>query len=283
MTTATLQRDRQLHPLHVRRATVSAVEHLGERMRRITLALEHGTPPIPWVRLAVGDHVKVAFPHPETGQLTLPTVVDDRPQLPEGAQRPVTRDYTVRATSDGDDEGEDATAAQRVSIDFVVHGTGPASTWASQASPGDTVGLLGPRGSMTEPRDARRYVCLADETAIPAIGRWLEEAPEGIPLEVVIQVPDATGIVPLPPRDGARVTWLMDEAADTLAQALQALPPAPGDYVWAAGEAGAMVQVRRTAAELGIGGEALAPSAVQVDGYWRRGVAGRDHHQPLES
>ncbi|KUG53321.1 hypothetical protein AVL62_00465 [Serinicoccus chungangensis] len=274
--TAALQRSRQLHPLHVRRAAVSHVEQLGGRMRRITLGLEAGTPPIPWVRLAVGDHVKVAFPHPTTGELTLPTVVDDRPSLPEGAQRPVTRDYTVRGVHDADQ-------TQQVTIDFVVHGTGPASTWASGARKGDVVGLLGPRGSMTEPADARRYVCLADETALPAVGRWLEEAPAGIPLEVVVQVPDATCLVPLPQRADARVTWLMDEEEGTLAESLRSLPPEPGDYVWAAGEAGTMVQVRRAAAELGVGGEALKPSALQVDGYWRRGVPGRDHHEPLES
>ena len=208
MTTAAtpaLQRGRQLHPLHVRRATVSRVEPLGGRMRRVTLDLEAGAPPIPWVPLAVGDHVKVAFPHPSTGELILPTVVDDRPRLPEGASRPVTRDYTVRGVEDARPDG-----SQQVSIDLVVHGTGPASTWASSAGPGDVVGLLGPRGSMTE-------------------------------------------------------------------------PPAPGDYVWAAGQAGAMVQVRRAAGEMGIGDESLHPSALQVDGYWRRGVAGRDHHEPLES
>ena len=281
MTTAAtpaLQRGRQLHPLHVRRATVSRVEPLDGRMRRVTLDLEAGAPPIPWVPLAVGDHVKVAFPHPSTGELILPTVVDDRPRLPEGASRPVTRDYTVRGVEDARPDG-----SQQVSIDLVVHGTGPASTWASSAGPGDVVGLLGPRGSMTEPSDARRYVLLADETAIPAIGRWLEEAPAGIPLEVVVQVPDASCLVPLPQRDGARITWLMDEMDTTLAQALRDLPPVQGDYVWAAGEAGAMVQVRRAAAELGVGGEALQPSALQVDGYWRRGVAGRDHHEPLGS
>ncbi|WP_299518904.1 siderophore-interacting protein [uncultured Serinicoccus sp.] len=270
-----LARGRQLHPLHVRHAVVREVTPLGGRMRRVTLRLGPETPPVPWVRLAVGDHVKVAFPHPTTGELTLPTVVDDRPHLPEGVEQPVARDYTVRAVDDGPD-------GQDLALDFVVHGSGPASTWARDASPGDTVGLLGPRGSMTEPSGAARYLCLGDETAIPALGRWLEEAPATAPLEVVVQVPGPESVIDLPARDGATVTWLVGTGESDLADHLHGLdpPPGPGDYVWAAGEARAMVAVRRAAREHGIGAD--GESALHVDGYWRRGVAGRDHHAPLE-
>lgn len=273
---ATLQRGRQLHPLHVRHAVVRQVSALGSRMRRVTLALGHDQPPVPWSPLAVGDHVKVAFPHPKTGDLALPTVVDDRPRMPEGLARPVTRDYTVRAV-------DDSFEGQHLTLDFVVHGDGPASTWAQHASPGDVVGLLGPRGSVTEPDDAARYLCFGDETAIPALARWLEEAPDSAPVVVTIQVPGPGSVIDLPARDGATVTWLMGEDADTLAHQLRSIEPTPGpgDYVWAAGEAGAMLALRAAAKEMGIGQD--PSSAVQVDGYWRRGVAGRDHHTPLDT
>jgi len=49
-------------------------------------------------------------------------------------------------------------------------------------------------------------------------------------------------------------------------------------YAWFAGEAGALRAVRRHLRdEAGLGAD-----RVEVDGYWRRGVADHDHHQPVE-
>ncbi|HEY8590820.1 MAG TPA: SIP domain-containing protein, partial [Naasia sp.] len=49
-------------------------------------------------------------------------------------------------------------------------------------------------------------------------------------------------------------------------------------YVWAAGEATALLPVRRyLRSHLGLGKD-----QAKVDGYWRRGVAGLDHHAPLD-
>ncbi|WP_153394918.1 siderophore-interacting protein [Ornithinicoccus halotolerans] len=256
------------HELRVREARVSAVADLGPRLRRVVLRLEDGAAAVPWVPGAVGTHVKLAFPHPRTGDLALPTVVDGRP-VP-GPTRPVLRDYTVRAVPD----------EQHVVVELVVHGEGPASSWAAAASPGSVVGVLGPRGSVVEPTAAGRYLCLGDESALPALARWLEEAPATSVVDVAVQVPDATGVIDLPtPRDGS-VSWLVSDAATALADHLaDALAePAEDRYVWAAGEAGAMVAVRQLLRD-----SDLPEDRWHVDGYWRQGVAGRDHHAPLES
>lgn len=275
MTTQTapsLGRRRVTHELQARRAKVVEVTDLGARLRRVTLRLEDGAPPVPFTPLAVGAHVKIAFPHPETGELHLPTVVGDRPRQDENAPRAALRDYTVRTVPD----------ERHVVIEFLLHGSGVASTWAAQATAGDSVGVLGPRGSVIEAEEATRYIVLSDESALPAVQRWLAEAPIRATLEVAVHVAAADGVIDLPPHPGATVTWLTGDD-DALPAHLRGLTPASGDYLWAAGEAGAMVRVRRTAKDLGIGTpDAVQPSAVHIDGYWRRGVAGRDHHAPLD-
>ncbi|MBR7744724.1 siderophore-interacting protein [Phycicoccus sp. BSK3Z-2] len=254
------------HDLHVRRAEVSVVEDLGPRLRRLTLALAADAAAVPFVPLAVGDHVKLALPHPVTGDLVLPRPGTD---AEPGAPRPVLRDYTVRAVPD----------ERHVVVDVVLHGEGAASTWAAAAAPGTPVGVLGPRGSVVMPGDRARYLCLLDESALPVAARWLEEAPAGALVDVAVEVEDpATAAVPLPARGDARVTWVAGTDGAGLARHLADLRPGPDDLVWAAGEAGSMLAVRRAAKDLGV-----APDALEVHGYWRHGVAGRDHHAPLES
>jgi NADPH-dependent ferric siderophore reductase len=48
--------------------------------------------------------------------------------------------------------------------------------------------------------------------------------------------------------------------------------------VWAAGEASALVPVRRYLKhEVG-----LRPDQLDVQGYWKRGIVNRDHHEPVD-
>ena len=247
--------ERIRHDLHRRRGSVTEVRDLGERIRRVRIALEPGAAPVPHVPLAVGDHVKLAFPHPETGELEL-----------EHRERLVLRDYTIRAVPD----------ERSVVIDLVVHASGPGSTWARDAETGSPIGILGPRGSHVMPADRARYLVLADESAHPAAARWLEEAPAGVDLQVVLETEDAlTG--ELPHRPDATVTVVAGTDGTGLVRELIALDPQPGDLVWAAGEAGAMLAVRAAAQALGVSKDDL-----EVDGYWKRGIAGRDHHAPLD-
>jgi NADPH-dependent ferric siderophore reductase len=100
---------------------------------------------------------------------------------------------------------------------------------------------------------------------------------------VFLEVADAAEEQPLASAADVRVTWLHRDAAepgttDLLARAVAAtdLPDGEG-FVWAAGEAGAMRPVRRHLRERG-----LPKDWVDVDGYWKRGVANHDHHAPID-
>lgn len=246
--------ERIRHDLQRRRGSVAGIEDLSPRLRRVTIALEERAAPVPHLPMAVGDHVKLAFPHPQTGNLDL-------------QDQPVLRDYTIRAVPD---EGH-------LVVDIVIHGTGPASTWASTASEGSLIGVLGPRGSHIMPDDRARYFLLGDESAFPALSRWLEEAPTDADLFVALETEDGT-TAELPHRLGSTVKVVRGAGGEGLVEALTAWQPRPGDGVWAAGETTAMIAVRNAAKDLGVAKEDLA-----VDGYWKRGVAGRDHHEPLDA
>ena len=64
-------------------------------------------------------------------------------------------------------------------IDFVLHGDGPAASWAANAVAGSLVGQGGPRGSLVVSDDFDWYLLAGDETALPSIARRLEELPPG--------------------------------------------------------------------------------------------------------
>src|SRR5690606_25274289 len=75
-----------------------------------------------------------------------------------------------------------------IEIDFVLHGDGPASGWAAKAEIGSKLVIGGPRGSMVVPAAFDWYLLAGDETALPALGRRIEELPEGARILAIIEV-----------------------------------------------------------------------------------------------
>ena len=259
-----------MHPLAPRILEVARVEELSSVMRRVTLTGDRaGTVPyLPW---AAADHVKLVLPD-ANGDVSVPRIENGR-AFWDGFTG-VTRDYTVRAVNPD---------ANELTIDGVLHEHGPAGRWFLDATPGARIGVLGPRGSHLYPPSYGHYVLVADETALPALGRWLDQRGLSAHFTVVTvaAVPDA---YPLPePGRRSTVDWRRHVAADgpdrgpLLAQDVSdalRTSPAPRDvFVWAAGEAGVMKSVRGALREQGV-----PRHAFDIDGYWRTGTADLDHH-----
>ena len=240
------------HQVKLRLAQVAAVEHVSPRMRRITFT---GDELADFVSAAADDHVKLFFPAP--GQ--------DRPLLPDLAA--VGRDYTPRRF-----DPQQCTLV----VEFVIHGDGPASTWAAQAAPGQWVGVGGPRGSTLTPDDYDTYLMMGDETALPAIARHLEEMRPGVCALVLIEVADAREERHLPTAANAAIRWLHRHrvAAGTttlLEEALQSLVLPSGDtYAWLAAEIETARRLRRHLTEE----RGLPREQIRAAGYWRLGDAG---------
>jgi NADPH-dependent ferric siderophore reductase len=253
------------HPLKFRLVQVARVEQISPRMRRITLT---GDTLADFASAAADDHVKLFFPAPGEDRPALPSTGS-----PDAAAPTIRRDYTPRWF--------DPQSCELV-IEFVIHGDGPASSWAAQAKPGQWIGVGGPRGSLLTPEDYGTYLLAGDETALPAIARHLEEMRPGVRALVLIEVADAREERHLPTAANAAIQWLYRDGiaaghSTLLEQALRNLMLPTGDtYAWLAGEIETIRRLRRYLIEE----EGLARSQVRAAGYWRIGEA--DSHGTLD-
>ena len=249
--------------------SVSRVEDLTPNYRRFYLTGPALTTGFPYERLAATDHVKVLFPQPGSSKVVMPTFGPSGWQVPEGAPKPVFRDYTVRGWLPESNE---------LILEFVIHGHGVASAWAAGAKVGDELGVMGPRGNQVFPENYAWYLLAGDEAALPALSRFAEELPDSAAAHLVIEVADASERRELSTRPNVTTTWVLRDHAGPqgLLQAIRGVPVPRDDdwFVFNAGEAGALKPIRDYfRVEL-----ALPKERVTVDGYWKRGVADLDHH-----
>ncbi|MFJ4348017.1 siderophore-interacting protein [Pseudomonas sp. NPDC089401] len=235
------------HEIRQRRLQVLRVTELTPRMRRITLG---GDELQGFTSLGSDDHIKLLFAETAEQQQAM----DARNLGRDGGARPTMREYTPRRIDLVNNE---------LDIDFVLHGDGPASTWAAQAAPGHVLNIAGPRASLVVPDIFDSYLLVGDETAIPAIGRRLEELPAGRRVLAVIQVEDEQERQPLPSKADVEVVWIRRDE-DLLAM-LQGLTLPQGKlYGWVALEKSLTRQAKALLLEKGVAEDALKAAA-----YWR--------------
>lgn len=237
------------HEVKMRLLEVKQVTRLTPHMVRVTLT---GDSLAGFISASPDDHVKVFLPV-EGGAINHPTMGPDGPVYPEGVTPSPARDYTPRRYD---------AARNELDVDFVLHGEGPASTWAESAKVGDTLGIGGPRGSMVVPDDYDHYVLVGDETALPAIGRWLEEMPSSTPVTVFAEIASPEEKQSLR-RD---VRWFVRGESPSMDEALAALPIPTGDTFWWV----AVESMRaRTLRSLLVETRGIDKDWVKATGYWQ--------------
>jgi len=253
------------HDLKLRIASVVTSERITPRMARITL---HSPEFADFTSDAYDDHVKLFFP-PEGSELALPVAGPNGLTFPDG-ERPIGRDYTPRSFDRERCE---------VVIDFVLHGDGPAASWALEAKAGDRIGVGGPRSSFVLTRAFDWYLLIGDESALPAIGRRIEELPEGAKAVAIIEVADSGERQAFATPADLDLHWVERDQthAPGVIETLRAtaLPDGTG-YAFIAGEASLSAALRRLLLEeLG-----FDQARVKSAGYWRLGEADfHDGHQ----
>ena len=255
---------RHRHDTRLRLLTVRAVTDITPLMRRVRLEGDMEG----FVSLGHADHIKAFF--------FAPGVVPELPPVgPNGAEfapgtRPEMRDYTPRYWSV--EEGW-------IDLDFVLHGDGPASGWAAAVKPGDTLVIGGPRGSRVVPLAFDWYFLAGDETALPAIGRRIEELPAGTRVVAFIEVENPAEEQAFETRADLTLTYVHRNGAAAgtttlIRDAVAAAELPPGDaYAYIAGEVDMARAVRTHLVE----DRGFNPEWVKAAGYWRLGVA--DAHE----
>lgn len=241
---------RVTHEVKRRRLDVLRVVDITPRMRRITL----GGPELAgFVSLGSDDHIKLMFAQnaAERAALQSPTfsIKGDGPQ-------PAMRDYTPRRFD---------LSLGELDIDFVLHGDGPASTWAEQAQVGQHLYIGGPRGSMIVPDIFDSYLLIGDETALPAIARRLEELPAGRKVLAVIEIADAAEQQALQSAAEVDVIWVLRGQSDLLDTVRTLTLPSGALYTFVAMETKLSRQVRRVLLDTHKVDEAF----LKAVGYWR--------------
>jgi len=242
-----------------RRATVVATEAVTPRLTRVTVEGEElvGLPmpePAGSVRLLI----------PEPGTLELPTWAGNNFVYADG-HRPTLRTLTPVATDP---------ALGRLALEVVQHAGGQAATWAATARTGDAAAISGPARGYVPPADAAAFLLGGDETAIPALVQLAAAVPDGVPTDVLVEVPDRSARRDLTDRSGITVRWIDGGAVPgaALADAFVARRVTPGTHVWAGGEAAAMQRIRRHLYEtLGI-----ERARATARGYWKHGRSAGD-------
>ncbi|UIK06023.1 siderophore-interacting protein [Neorhizobium galegae] len=239
--------ERIRHELKRRVLTVETVERITPQMLRITLG---GGDLSDFVSAAPDDHIKIF--------------------LPTEAGEPERRDYTPRRYDQN---------ARSLALDFAVHDAGPATRWALDAVPGSTLSIGGPRGSAVI-SGVKRWLLIGDETALPAIGRRIEEAGGDAVITSIGLVAGPEEEQVFETRASLKTLWVhrpLSRATDAsgVISLLDAIALEPETFIWVAAEASVARAIRAYLVEKR--GYPLA--WVKAAGYWAQGKA--DAHETI--
>jgi NADPH-dependent ferric siderophore reductase len=129
-------------------------------------------------------------------KLFIPTGMTDQSQEPLF----LTRTYTNRKID---------LDSRELMIDFAVHGeTGPASLWALNAKPGDTLEIGMKESTRPLVPDADFYLLVGDATALPVICAVAELLPSHVTAKILLEVPGKEDEIMLCSRAELSVEWL---------------------------------------------------------------------------
>jgi NADPH-dependent ferric siderophore reductase len=241
--------ERHRHEVVKRRTlSVKAIERITPNMLRLSLT---GEDLADFSSLSPGDHIKV-FVADSKGFMQM-------------------RDYTPRAFDN---------ATRSLIIDFALHEAGPATLWALKAKVGDRLEIGGPRGSLVI-SNVKRWLLVGDETALPSIGRRIEEAKAGTAFTSLVSVTAPAEEQTFETKASHTAHWVhrplaqANDPAPVLA-ALKGIDLAPETFVWIGTEATVARAVRAYLTE-----ERGVPlNWLRASGYWSMGIA--DAHDKLD-
>ena len=228
-------------------------------MRRVTL---QGAELAGFAVSHPASYMKLIFPEPGQTEPARP--------LPDGPRSSNMRTYTPLAVR---------ADALEVDVDFVLHGHGPAATWAAQARAGQVLFLMGPGPGYPLDTQAAQHLLLGDASALPAFETILACLPATARVRVLVEAVAAAEQRTLQSLAQLDIAWLTSQPGHDAGHALEAAVrlagrPAPDEYIYLACEASAVRRIRRLLMEeLGVARERIV-----ARGYWKRGSVNHPDH-----
>ena len=215
------------------------------------------------------SHLKVFLPADGQEAPSLPAQAPDGAVIAPDGPPPVVRTYTPRRYDP---------ATRTLEIQFLLHGTGPASEWAQRVKPGDKLAVAGPGGRFSLEPVTDSWWLAADESAIPAVGTLLEALPETAAADVHIEVDGPDDEIEFTAPAKTTITWhrrhRRDEFGAELIAAAHAASIPDATRVWVACEAAAMRDIRRYL----LTSRLVPPASLVTRGYWRAGEQNHPDH-----
>ncbi|MDC7110541.1 siderophore-interacting protein [Corynebacterium pseudodiphtheriticum] len=258
-------RTRTSYPASTRFLQVLRVQDVTDGMRRVTLGgpqlaahtADNGYAVPEFRSDNFDDSIKLILPQAPGDEPVGPAQRDRKLDWPAKSSSSPRRTYTVRRFNS--QHGE-------LDVDFVLHGSGPATSWASQAQPGDILQIAGPKSTSSQPQGTDWILAAGDATALPALSRWLEEWPAGQRGQFFILVDEHSHRQQLPCPEGVEITWLFRSDGHTLFDAISATDWWDGEvFAWVAGESASLKPIRRWLQEA----KRLRKHQMHFSGYWK--------------
>ncbi|MBM7825385.1 NADPH-dependent ferric siderophore reductase [Arcanobacterium pluranimalium] len=258
------------HGLKARYGVVTHIEHIDDAFVRVRIeGDELADLPVQ----GPSDHFKLVLPHKDREQ------IEYDPHTCKLGSQEISRDLTAMKV-----------LPTGIEIDIAKHADGELAQWLTRfSSDSDNkdfahsahVLLLGPKSSIVLP-PVEQILIAVDHSAFPALTRWLDHLDDNAHIDVVL-ITTWDGVQRYFHKHWTRsnVTFHIiepDYSGETLLDLIKSLPLEADQYVWLAGEASTLIPARKWLRnESGIPKENM-----KIDGYWKHGVAGRSHHDPID-
>ncbi|MBY5400902.1 siderophore-interacting protein [Rhizobium leguminosarum] len=233
--------ERVRHDTRRRTLAVESVVDITPGMRSITLT---GDDLADFISLAPDDHIKIFVPAADGGE--------------------ERRDYTPRRYDNTE---------RKLTIDFALHQAGPVTQWAIDARAGDWLDIGGPRGSAVVSATVKRWLLIGDETALPAVGRRIEESGAGTVITTIAAVTGPLEEQTFETSAELHVRWAhrpLSQATEAAAllKLLSTIDIQPETFVWVEAEASVTRDIRAYLLERG-----CPLGWIKASGYWVFGKA----------
>jgi NADPH-dependent ferric siderophore reductase len=187
------------------------------------------------------------------------------------------RRYTIRRVD---------ASRREVTIDVSLHGAGPGTDWIRNATVGDQIDAIGPRGKITPRLEAEWHLFVGDETGMPGTLAMIDALPPSSTVRALLEVDTPTSEQEPDARLGPQrqIRWVhrlgrsVPGDVGPLREALAELQLPDGlGHAYVAAEASVVRELRELLIERG-----LQQDQISAKAYWRRGLPNADHGEPTD-